>query len=116
MGGPRTTYNNSVLLSVSVEMAQLDQFDLLNLLLEANDVRDPGQVCHKLHEHGVTTITEFAELSVETLYKWKITNYFVHRALPQAQALLVASSDDLAAIRQQLLVRARVQYMYVCTI
>ena len=98
-------------------MAQLDQLDLLKLLLEANDVRDPGLACQQLHEHGVTTLTGFAELSVETLLEWRITDvygYVSHDALPHARRLLVESSHDLAAIRQQLLVRARVHRLHVC--
>ena len=98
-------------------MAQADQLDLLKLLLEANEVRDRGPVCQQLHEHGVTTLTRFAELSEGTLRKWGITNgYVLYSALPHAQRLLRDSSHDLAAIRQQLLVRARMHYMYVCTI
>ena len=106
-------------------MAQADQLDLLKLLLEANHVRDPGRVCQQLHEHGVTTLTRFAELSEETLREWNIDDikYMyvsgygnVDDALSHAQRLLVDSSHDLAAIRQQLLVRARMHYMYVCTI
>ena len=101
-------------------MAQLDQLDFLKLFLEANGVRDPVRVCQQLFEHGVTTLTEFAELSLETLQnKWRITDWYVcNRALPRAQALLADSSHDIAAIRQplQLLVRARMHYMYVCTI
>ena len=100
-------------------MAQLDQVDL-KLFLEGNGVKDRARVCQQLHEHGVTTISLFAELSVETLLEWGIATdkydnvcYF---ALPHAQRLLRDSSHDLAAIRQQLLVRARMHYMYVCTI
>ena len=100
-------------------MAQLDQLDLLKLLLEANHVEYPGRVCQQLHEHGVTTLTGFADLSRQTLHEWRITNVrdrVSHRALPHAQRLLRDSSHDLAAIRQQFLVRARMHYMYVCTI
>ena len=98
-------------------MAQADQLDVLKLLLEVNGVEGPGRVCQKLHDHGVTTFTEFAELSVETLRKWGITNEYVcYDARFHAQRLLADSSHDLAAIRQQLLVRARMHYMYVCTI
>ena len=98
-------------------MAQADQMDLLKLLLEANRVRDPGRVCQQLHQHGVTTSKEFAELSVGTLCEWGIyDNDVCYYALPEAQELLRNSSPDLAAIRQQLLVRARMHYMYVCTI
>ena len=97
-------------------MAQSDQLDL-RLLLEVNGVKDPGRVCRQLHQHGVTTLTRFAELSVETLREWDIVDFYVrNRALPHAQRLLRDSSHDLAAIRQQLLVRARMHYMYVCTI
>ena len=90
-------------------MAQLDQLQLdLKLLLEANGVKDAGRVCQKLYEHGVTTLTEFAELSVATLKEWVITEYSVcTTARRHAQALLVDNSHDLSAIRQQLLVRAR---------
>ena len=98
-------------------MAQADQLDLLKLLLEANEVRDRGPVCQQLHEHGVTTLTRFAELSVETLREWDIDDYYVRNyALPHAQRLQRDSSHDIAAIRQQLLVSARMHYMYVCTI
>ena len=98
-------------------MAQADQLDLFELLLEANRVEDPGRVCQQLHEHGMTTLTRFAELSVGTLRKWDIDDYYVRNyALPHAQRLLRDSSHDLAAIRQQLLVRARMHYMYVCNI
>ena len=97
-------------------MAQLDQLDL-KLLLEANCVEDPGRVHQKLYKHGVTTITRFAGLSVETLLEWGIAHYrtdnVCYRALSHAQQLLRNSSHDLAAIRQQLLVRARMHYMYV---
>ena len=97
-------------------MAQLDQVDF-KLFLEANAVRDPGRACQQLYEHGVTTLTRFAELSEGTLRKWDIDDPFVWiLALPHAQRLLRDSSHDLAAIRQQLLVRARMHYMYVCTI
>ena len=98
-------------------MAQADQLDLLELLLEANGMEDRGWVCQHLHERGVTNLTRFAELSVETLREWDIDDYYVRNsALPHAQRLLEDSSHDLAAIRQQLLVRARMHYMYVCTI
>ena len=98
-------------------MAQADRLDLLKLLLEANDVGDPGRVYQQLHEHGVTTLTRFAELSEGTLREWHIDDSRVYnRALPHARRLLRDSSHDLAAIRQQLLVRARMHYMYVCTI
>ena len=101
-------------------MAQVDQLDL-KLFLEADDVRDPVLVYQQLYEHGVTTITEFAELSVETLLEWNIANSEYDTvclyALPHARRLLVDScSHDLAAIRQELMVRARMHYMYVCTI
>ena len=97
-------------------MAHLDQVDF-KLFLEANAVRDPGRVCQQLHDHGVTTLTRFAELSWHTLYKWHIIDYHVYnRLISHAQALLRDSSHDLAVIRQQLLVRARMHYMYVCTI
>ena len=100
-------------------MAQLDQVDF-KLFLEANGVEDAGRVCQQLHEHGVTTLTRFAELSMETLLKWGIATRkydpVCRYALPDAQALQVDSSHDLAAIRQQLLVRVRMHYMYVCTI
>ena len=96
-------------------MAQLDQVDL-KLLLEANAVEDAGRACQQLHEHGVTTLTRFAELSWQTLYKWNIDSRVSGQALSHAQRLLRYSSHDLAAIRQQLLVRARMHYMYVCTI
>ena len=96
-------------------MAQVDQLDLLKTLLDGNYVRDPGRRCQQLHEHGVTTINQFAELSVETLLEWDITDVYVRdSALPHAQRLLVDSSHDLAAIRQQLMVRARMHYMYIC--
>ena len=93
-------------------MDQAAQLDLLKLLLEVSKVKDPGRVCQQLHKHGVTTITKFAELSVETLREWGIANwYHVYTyALPHARKLLVDSSHDLLAIRQQLLVRARMHY------
>ena len=101
-------------------MAQLDQVDF-ELFLEANGVR----VSQKLYEHGVTTITELAKLSRQTLEEWdlveksnnliKFDNGYTW-ALSNAQRLLRDSSHDLAAIRQELLVRARMHYMYVCTI
>ena len=98
-------------------MAQADQLDLLKPLLEVNNVRDCGWVCQQLHEHGVITLTRFAELSEGTLRQWHIYDQQVcYSALPHAQQLLRDSSHDLAAIRQQLLVRARMHYMYVCTI
>ena len=92
-------------------MAQADQLDLLKLLLEANEVEDHGRVFQQLHEHGVTTITGFVKLSVETLVEWRIANSrydnVCTKALRHAQRLLRDSSHDLAAIcRQQLLVRA----------
>ena len=94
-------------------MAQAAQLDLLKLLLEANRVEDPGRVCQRLHKHGVTTITEFAELSVYTLEVWGIKDFHVFDwALREAQTLLVDSSHDRAKIfRQQLLVRVRMHYM-----
>ena len=97
-------------------MAQADQLDLLKLLLQVNGVRDPGQVCQQLHEHGVTTLTRFAELSWGTLREWGINDWYVYgNAIPHARRLLRDSSHDLAAIRQQLLVRARMHSvcMYV---
>ena len=95
-------------------MAQADQLDLLKLLLEVNLVGDPGPVYQQLYEHGVTTITKFAELSVETLREWGIIDDNVwYSTLPHARRLLVDSSHNLAAIRQQLLVRACMHYMYV---
>ena len=99
-------------------MAQLDQVDF-KLFLEGNGVKDPGRVCQRLSEHGVTaTISQFAELSRETLVEWGIAsnNPVCTRALPHAQRLLVDSSHNLAAIRQQLLVRARMHYMDVSTL
>ena len=98
-------------------MAQLDQVDF-KLFLEANGV----QVSQKLYEHGVTTIIELAKLSRQTLEEWDLAenSYFYEngytRALSNAQRLLRDSSHDLAAIRQELLVRARMHYVYVCTI
>ena len=95
-------------------MAQLDQVDF-KLFLEGNGVKDPGRACQQLHEHGVTTLTQFAELSVETLREWDINDYYcvVNLALPHAKQLLRDSSHDLVAIKQQqLLVRARMHYMY----
>ena len=99
-------------------MAQFDQVDF-KLFLEANHVKYPGRVFQQLHEHGVTTFTGFADLSRQTLREWRITNDYDRvsdRALPHAQRLLRDSSHDLAAIKQQLLVRARMHCMYVCTI
>ena len=94
-------------------MAQADQLDLLKLLLELNNVEDPGRVCQHLHKHGVTTLTEFAELSVKMLEEWRIYEYKVcYSALPHAQYLLRDSSHDLAAIKQRVLVRACMHYMY----
>ena len=97
-------------------MAQLDQVDF-KLFLEANGV----QVSQKLYEHGVTTITELAKLSRQTLEEWDLIAKYLSwneytKALSNAQRLLRDSSHDLAAIRQELLVRARMHYMYVCTI
>ena len=96
-------------------MAQLDQVDF-KLFLEANGVR----VSQKLYEHGVTTITELAKLSRQTLEEWDLVKHRYEnkytRALSNAQRLLRDSSHDLAAIRQELLVRARMHYVYVCTI
>ena len=98
-------------------MAQADQLDLLKLLLEANGVQDLRRVCRQLYKHGVTTLRQFAELSEETLVKWDIDDYNVcRRALPDAQQLLMDSSHDLAAIRQWLLVRARMHYMYAASV
>ena len=99
-------------------MAQADQLDLLKLLLEVNYVKNPGRVCQQLHVHGVTTLTQFAELSVEMLVLWGIATYSYHDRVSYyahslAQRLLRDSSHDFAAIRQQLLVRARLHYMYV---
>ena len=91
-----------------------DQVDLLELLLEVQDVEDHVLVCRQLHERGVTTITRFAALSAETLREWDIDDYYVHSALSHARQLLLDSSRDLAAIRQQLLVRARMHYTDVC--
>ena len=107
----------SVLLSVSRYMAQADQLDLLKLLLEVNNVKDRGWVCQQLHEHGVTTLTRFAELSKGTLREWHIYDSSVYDwALPHAQRLLEDNSHDLTAIRQELMVRVRMHYVYVCTI
>ena len=96
-------------------MAHLDQVDF-KLFLEANGVR----VSQKLYEHGVTTITELAKLSRQTLEEWHLAerrceNEYT-RALSNAQRLQRDSSRDLSAIRQELLVRARMHYVYVCTI
>ena len=91
-------------------MAQADQLDL-KLLLEANNVEDAGRQCQQLYEHGVTTLSQFAALSAETLVEWDIAyhtyNNVCYLALPHAQELLRNSPSDLAAIKQQLLVRAR---------
>ena len=99
-------------------MAQADQLDLLRLLLEINSVEDPGLVCEQLHEHGVTTLTRFAELSEGTLRDCRINDYYVYgNALPHARRLLRDRSHDPAAIRQQLLVRApHALHVYVSTI
>ena len=91
-------------------MAQGDQLDLLKLLLEGTDrVKDPGWRCQKLYEHGVTTLDQFAALSEGTLVNWGIANYYDDdvciSALSYAQELLRYGSHDLAAIKQQLLVR-----------
>ena len=97
-------------------MDQADQLDLLKLLLEANNVEDPVPVCQQLDEHGVTTLTRFAELSWRTLVEWRIaySEYsYVCGVLRHAQRLLVVSSHDLAAIRQQLMVRARMHYRHL---
>ena len=95
-------------------MDQADQLDLLKL--EANYVGDLGRVCQQLHEHGVTTLTRFDELSKGTLHEWHIYDTRVYDyALPYPQVLL-DSSHDLAAIRQELMVRVHLHYMYVCTI
>ena len=86
-------------------MAQLDQVDF-ELFLEVNNVR----VSQKLYEHGVTTITELAKLSRQTLEEWDLAERYDNKyagALSDAQRLLRDSSHDLAAIRQELLVRAR---------
>ena len=70
-------------------MAQADQLDLFKLLLETNRVEDPGRVCQKLHEHGVTILIRFTELSVETLVEWGIADHeydnVCNWALPHAQ-------------------------------
>ena len=103
-------------------MAQADQLDFLKLLLEANDVRVPGRpVYQKLYEHGVTTLSQFARLSKDKLEDWgiaedKYDDKVCTRALPNAQRvrLLVDRSHDLAPIRQQLLVRARMHYTCMC--
>ena len=96
-------------------MAQADQLDLLKLLLEANRVEDPERRCQQLHEHSVTTLNEFAVLkSKERLLKWGIAgdddddddDNVCASALPHAQKLLQDNPHDLAAIKQQLLVRA----------
>ena len=103
-------------------MAQADQLDLLDLLLEANSVSVPVWRCQRLHEHGVTTLTQFAELSVETLVEWRIASNkgstLCTDALPHAQRLLRDSSHDLAAIRQQLLVREspHALHVYMCVL
>ena len=97
-------------------MARADQLDLLKLLLEVNNVEDSGRWCRQLHEHGVTTLTGFAELSWVTLTEWGIyENSVSYYALSHAKELLEDSSHDLAAIRQELLVRVRMHYMYVCS-
>ena len=99
-------------------MAQLDQVDFM-LFLESDGVKDRGRVCQKLHEHGVTTLSKVAELSEGTLREWGITDYhmYMYGSLSRhARRLLRDSSHDLAAIRQQLLVRARMHCMCVCTI
>ena len=86
-------------------MAQTDPL-YLKLFLEAHGVNYPRRVCQQLHKHGVTTLTRFAELSVDTLYKWDIADYYVRCALPRAQQLL--RSRLRYNLRQQLLVRARI--------
>ena len=97
-------------------MDHADQLDLLKLLLEVNSVGDPGRLCEQLYEHGVTTLSHFAALREGTLEEWDVAYYYVYSALSHARELLRDSSHDLAAIRQELLVRARMHYMYVCTI
>ena len=90
-----------------------DQLDL-KLVLEANVVKDAGQICQQLYEHGgVRTLEQFASLRKETLREWGIDDYYVcDSALCHAQELMTISAQDLPSIKQNLLVRAR---MHVCT-
>ena len=95
-------------------MAQAEGLNLLKLLLEVNHVENPGRVCQQLYKHGVTSLTKFAKLTVQKLLKWGIDDYNVFRyALPHARKLLRDSSRDLAAIREQLLVRTCMHYIRV---
>ena len=91
-------------------MAWADHLDL-KLFLEANRVEDAGRRCQQLNEHGVTTLNEFAALNNKRLFEWGIADherdYVCTSALPRAQELLQNSPRDLAVVKQQLLVRAR---------
>ena len=83
----------------------------VRLVLEANEVKDAGQVCDLLSEHGVRNIQQFSAMTKERLREWGINNSFVyHYALPAAQSLthkLTTSPhtlDQLSTLKQQLLV------------
>ena len=78
----------------------------LKLVLEANSVRDVARWSQKLGRHGISTLGQLAALSEERLREWGIEDYGVcYRALRNAQEL-VASPQDLATMKQELLVRA----------
>lgn len=100
----------------SAHSTMADQLEL-KLVLEANDMRDIGRLCQQLSEHGVSTLGQFTELSEERLAEWGIRDYRAVRncALRHARKLSRNSTQDLATIKQQLLVRARVSmHMLLC--
>ena len=84
-----------------------EQLDV-RLVLEANLVRDAGQVCDQLSKHGVRTVHQFAALTKERLSEWGINDHFVYyNALSAAQSLtheLATSPHTLSTVKQRLLV------------
>ena len=84
-----------------------EQIDV-RLVLETNYLRDAGQVCNLLSEHGVRTVQQFSALTEERLREWGIRDSRVlYRALPDAQSLtdeLATSPHTLSTLKQQLLV------------
>lgn len=93
----------------------MDEHLDVKLVLETNDVRDVERWCELLSRHGVGTVQQLSAWTgnrlIECAREWGIDDYYVrYYALPKAQKLtqeLVTSPQNLATIRQELLVRAR---------
>ena len=97
-----------------------EQLDV-KLVLETNGLENAGRLCELLSKHGVGNVYQFSTLTEERLSGLARESgmddymYFFVRsqALPKAQKLtqeLVTSPQNLAIVKQQLLVRARMHH------